>query len=310
MKTAGINLVDTTCPRVTKVQRIAKRIGFFEPIGYNSKRRFDEKNMTKIIIVEDDPMISEIYQKKFSEAGFEVLTATSGEQVLNMAKRDQADVILLDLIMPKMDGFEVVRNLRSGDYNQDLKIIIFSNLNEQEKIDKAIALGANGFVAKSNYSPSELVKEVERLMNQYSEQRKNELRAMEGEKETEQNKEKKKKILMIEDEPVFLEMFGGKLEQEGYAVTLADNGAWGLKEALRKDFDLFIVDMVMPAMSGEDMVAKLKLEEKTKDKPIVILSASVDDQDRKKVEAMGITEFIVKTQVTPSELVKKISAII
>lgn len=266
--------------------------------------------MTKIIIVEDDPMISEIYQKKFSEAGFEVLAATSGEQVLNMAKKDKPDVILLDLIMPKMDGFEVVKNLRGGDYNQDLKIIIFSNLNEQEKIDKAISLGANGFVVKSNYSPSELVREVERLMNQYSEQKKNELRAAEGEEETERDKEKEKKILMIEDEPVFLEMFGGKLEQEGYAVTLADNGAWGLKEALRKDFDLFIVDMVMPAIGGEEVVAKLKLEEKTKDKPIVILSASVDDQDRKKVEAMGITEFIVKTQVTPSELVKKISAII
>lgn len=255
-------------------------------------------------------MISEIYQKKFSEAGFEVLTATSGEQVLGMAKNDRPDVILLDLIMPKMDGFEVVSNLRGGDYDKNIKIIIFSNLSEQEKIDKAISLGANGFVTKSSYSPSELVKEVERLINQYAEQRKNESRLNKGRKEIAENDEKKKKILMIEDEPVFLEMFGDKLEQEGYAVTLADNGAWGLKEALRKDFDLFIVDMVMPAVSGEELVAKLKLEEKTKDKPIIILSASVDDQDRKRVEEMGITEFIVKTQVTPSELVKKISAII
>jgi two-component system alkaline phosphatase synthesis response regulator PhoP len=141
--------------------------------------------MTRIVIVEDDPMISEIYKKKFSEAKFEVFTATTGEEVLNLAKKEKVDVILLDLIMPKMDGFEVTKNLRSGQYDPNIKIIIFSNLNQTEDKEKAMDLGANGFIAKSNYNPSELVAEVERLSNQLEEQKKNEIKKMEIKKKKE-----------------------------------------------------------------------------------------------------------------------------
>lgn len=129
--------------------------------------------MAKIIIVEDDPMIAEIYEKKFSESGFEVLMAASGEEVLALAKKERIDIILLDLILPKMDGFEITKNLRSGKYDANIKIIIFSNLNQKEDKEKAMSLGANGLIVKSNYNPSELVAEVQRLADQVEEQKKN-----------------------------------------------------------------------------------------------------------------------------------------
>jgi two-component system alkaline phosphatase synthesis response regulator PhoP len=132
--------------------------------------------MAKIVIVEDDSMIAEIYKKKFSESGFEVLMAVSGDEVLNLAKKEKIDVILLDLIMPKMDGFEVTKNLRSGNFDPNIKIIIFSNLNQAEDKEKAMNLGANGFIVKSSYNPSELVAEVQRLSNRMDEQKKNEER--------------------------------------------------------------------------------------------------------------------------------------
>lgn len=118
-----------------------------------------------------------------------------------------------------------------------------------------------------------------------------------------------KRILMIEDGEIFIEMFGDRLKQEGYAMEFATNGAWGLKEALSKDFDLLIIDMLMPAMTGEEMIIKLKADEKTKNIPIIVLSASVDHATQKKVEAMGISAFYIKTHVTPSELAKKVGEI-
>lgn len=120
----------------------------------------------------------------------------------------------------------------------------------------------------------------------------------------------KKKILMIEDGEVFIEIFGDRLKQDGYEMEFARNGAWGLKEATEKDFDLFIMDMLVPAMNGEEMIAKLKLDEKNKNKPIVVLSASVDHETQKRVEMMGISAFYVKTHVTPSELSVKVSEIL
>ncbi len=261
--------------------------------------------MLRVLIVEDDPMISEIYKKKFSREGHEVLTAVSGEQVLNLAKREKIDIILLDLIMPKMDGFEVIKNLRSGSYDPKIKIIVFSNMSQSEDREKALELGADGFILKSQYNPSELVAEVVRLSNQYVEQEKNEKREN-GEGEKKENPNQKKRILMIEDEDIFIEMFGKKLEQEGLDVTFAKNGAWGIKEALRDEFDLFLIDMVMPAMTGEEMVSRIKLKEKTKKKPIIMLSASVEKEAEKKVRDLGVNDFFVKTQITPTELAKKV----
>ncbi len=274
-------------------------------IGFNKK-------MPKIVIVEDDPMIQEIYQKKFSEAGFEVLTAVSGQKVLELAKEQQdIDVVLLDLLMPKMNGFEVTENLRNpeGGYNPNIKIIIFSNLSQKEDRDKAMKLGADGFITKAEYTPSDLVKEVQRLMTQYKEQKKNGER-LNGETKEEEKKDGKKKILLIEDEKVFIEMFGEKLKQDGFEVTTAENGAWGVKEALKENFDLFIIDMVMPAMTGEEMISRIKMEDKTKNIPIIVLSASVEKEAQDKVTAMGINEFYIKTQVTPTELSEKITEIL
>lgn len=265
--------------------------------------------MSRVVIVEDDPMISEIYQKKFTEAGFEVSAVTSGEQILTLAKQEKVDVILLDIIMPKMDGFEVIRRIREGAYDPAIKIIVTSNLSSREDQDKALKLGANGFVAKSEYSPSEMVAQVKRLINQYSEQKKNEIK-LNGSAEKNLPKGKKKKILMIEDEEIIIEIFGEKLKQDGYEVVFARNGAWGVKEALKEKFDLHIIDMMMPAMTGEEMIGRLKMEEETKNVPTIMLSASVEDQYVKKMEELGVSAFFGKTQITPSELSNKVSELL
>ena len=121
--------------------------------------------MTKILIAEDDMMISEIYQKKFSEKGFEVFTAFSGDQVLGIVKKEKVDIILLDLLIPKMDGFQVTEKLRNGEYDPNIKIIISSNLSQKEDRDKVMALGADSFILKSQYTPSEMVEEIKKLIN-------------------------------------------------------------------------------------------------------------------------------------------------
>ena len=262
--------------------------------------------MTKILIVEDDPMISEIYQRKFTEAGFDILVADSGEKAVSLVKTEsQIDLMLLDLIMPKMDGFEVIKVVKEGGYNPGMKIFVFSNLNQKEDQERVMKLGADGFIVKADYTPSDLVKEISRRINQTMESKKNEALQSGDEGELQKKGEnEKKKILLIEDEEIFLEMFGEKLKQEGYSVTTANNGAWGLQEALKGDFNLFIIDMMMPAMTGDEIIEKLKLEEKTKNVPIIVLSASVEEQVEKKVKEMGVSEFFVKTKVIPSELAK------
>ncbi len=264
--------------------------------------------MSKILLVEDDPMISEIYQRKFEAAGFEVSVAATGKEVINKAAKENFDLILLDLVLPEIDGLQVLKELKQkGKYSPQTKVVIFSNLNEKEQQDKAFALGADGFIAKSQFSPSQLVEEIRRMIGEFAASEKNEEKRQNGENpDSQTNAGNGKKILLIEDENIFVEMFGKKLRDEGFAVTAIQNGNLGIKEALAGDYDLIIVDIVVPAMTGDEIIVALKKEEKTKNTPFIVLSASLEDEELKKVRELGVEDYFVKTRITPSDLVKKV----
>lgn len=121
--------------------------------------------MSKIIIVEDDPMISEIYQKKFSDSGFEVFLAENGKVALDIVKKEKVGIVLADLIMPNVDGYELTKKLRSENYDQNIKIVVMSNLGKEEEYKRVMELGANGFIAKSEFTPAEMVNEVKKIIS-------------------------------------------------------------------------------------------------------------------------------------------------
>lgn len=253
-------------------------------------------------------MIAEIYQKKLETAGYEVIIASTGKEVLRLAAGGKYDLVLLDMVMPEMSGMDVLRELRrSGKYDPDLKVIVFTNLSESEIKNEAMEIGADGFIGKSQYSPSDLVKEIDRNLKEFEERRKNKER-LSG--KSPQIRHKGKSILFIEDEEVFLEMFGKKLEDDGYYVEYAKNGAWGLESLMKKKFDLVITDMLMPAMGGEEIVKHLREGGENKDVPVIVISASVGDQERELVQSYGISEFLVKTHIVPSDLSRKVSELL
>ncbi len=259
--------------------------------------------MTKILLVEDDPFIAEIYTKKLGNSGFETLNVTSGRAVLKELKEQNFDLVLLDLVLPEMSGTEVLREIRHNkEYDQNLKVVVFSNLSSPEDREQVIKLGANGFISKTEFSPSEVIAEIERLLRQFNEQQKNSaVEALAPEERVNLGK----KILLIEDEPVFVDMFSKRLRSEGYEVVIESDGEAGLKTAMSGDFDLIITDVMMPHMDGREFINRLKETEAGKEIPIFLLSASVsmEDESVKTLTDAGIvTRAFLKTEITPSEL--------
>ena len=122
------------------------------------------KKMAKILIVEDDSMLIEIYQKKFSDDGYEVVTATTGAEVLKKIKNENPELVLLDLVLPEEDGFHVLEKIKKDSHTKNIKVIIFSNLSQQEDQSRAAKLGAEGFLTKSDYTPTEMVEEVQKVL--------------------------------------------------------------------------------------------------------------------------------------------------
>jgi DNA-binding response OmpR family regulator len=120
--------------------------------------------MKKICIVEDESSLLEMYKLKFETEGYQVITASDGQAGLAAIKESQPDLVLLDLVMPRMDGYQVLQALRADPKTSKLVVYIFSNLGQGSEIEKGMAEGASGYFVKSSLTPSELALEVKKIL--------------------------------------------------------------------------------------------------------------------------------------------------
>jgi len=121
--------------------------------------------MAKIMIVEDDPTLRDIYTTRFKAEGYEVAIASDGEAALTVAVKERPDLILLDIMMPKISGFDVLDILRDTEETRDTKIIIMSALSQMADVEKGKNLGANAYLVKSQVTLSEVVEKVKAILN-------------------------------------------------------------------------------------------------------------------------------------------------
>lgn len=122
----------------------------------------------KILIVEDDTPLLEILQDRFKNEGFDVLTAKDGAEGLKMALDKQPDVILLDIVMPKVGGLTMLKNLRTYPSGKNIRVIVTTNLNDSKEIHEALSLGAHDFLVKSDWSLADLVATVSKQLDEPS----------------------------------------------------------------------------------------------------------------------------------------------
>ena len=128
-----------------------------------------EENRKRILIVDDDEFLLDMYSTKFREAGFEVDFAAEGMTAKEKMKKHRYDAILLDIVMPELDGFTLLKDVRKE--NEDIKntlIVYLTNLGQREDIEKGLALGVDDYIIKAHFTPSEVVKKVEELLKKKS----------------------------------------------------------------------------------------------------------------------------------------------
>lgn len=118
----------------------------------------------KILIVEDDTFLAGIYANKFEKEGFAVSLATDGEAGLKMAQKEIPEVILLDILLPKLDGFEVLEKLKTTEVTRSIPVILLTNLGQKEDVDKGLKLGAADYLIKAHFMPSETVEKVKKVL--------------------------------------------------------------------------------------------------------------------------------------------------
>lgn len=127
-----------------------------------------EKKLVKILLVDDEELVVQMYERIFTKGnGYLLETAKDGQEGLEKIKETKPDLVLLDILMPKIHGIDVLQLMKKDDTIARIPVLILTNLDEPGRMDQALSLGAQGYLVKSNYKPDEVMAKVEDILKQF-----------------------------------------------------------------------------------------------------------------------------------------------
>lgn len=125
------------------------------------KNNMDKK---RILIIEDDPSLQKILQEFLGADGFGTIEAMDGEKGADLARSEKPDIILLDIILPKKDGYEVLKELKENQETKNIPIILLTNLGSPADVERALKLGATTYLTKADYKLEEVAKKIKEIL--------------------------------------------------------------------------------------------------------------------------------------------------
>ena len=270
-----------------------------------------DKHKTKILIIEDEESLVDLLSAKLSKEGYEVESALDGEAGFQNIKKWKPELILLDIVMPKMDGYEVLESMK--EENIKIPVIIISNSGQPVEIEKTKKLGAVDHLIKTEFSPLDVLNKVRDCIDNGGVPKENKANeeVLIG-KENEKAKKVGVKVLLVEDDSFLREICSKKLTKEGYTVHEAIDGEQAMVGVEKVKPDIILLDIILPAIDGFQILSQIK-SHSNKDIvniPVIMLSNLGQDDDIKKAMDMGANDYLVKAHFTTEEIVSKIKSIL
>ena len=121
--------------------------------------------MNTILLVEDDPFLIDIYTTKLEQDGFLVKVAKNGQEAFKLLKKKIPDLLILDVVLPQVDGWNVLSEIKENKKCKKIPVVILSNLGQRAEVEKGLKLGAEKYLIKAHYTPSEVVGEIKKILN-------------------------------------------------------------------------------------------------------------------------------------------------
>ena len=259
----------------------------------------------RILVVDDEPQNVELMEAILQDAEYEVFSAFGGEEAMALAHEKRPDLIILDLMMPGLSGFEVCARIKMDPQTGGIPVLFVTALNQMADKERALAVGGDDFVTKP-VQYAELLARVEALLkvrhlNRDLDRALAYLHELELARHTPQAERMTQRsgppigapvILVVDDEPLVRQLFCDILQEDGYVTHAAENGPQALEIAQRETVDVVLLDIMMPGMSGLEVLAKLG--ELIPNSPVVIATASPTSENAIAAIRLGAFDFIVK----------------
>jgi CheY-like chemotaxis protein len=227
-----------------------------------------------ILLVDDSRLAHQRVGVPLRESGFNVVDALDGEEALQIARREKPDLIVTDIEMPRKDGYELCREIKSDPATQHIPVIIVSALGKEINVEKGFEIGADDYLVKPVVI-EELVSKINGIFEGL------ELKGRE-------------KLLVIDDDRVVLNYMRQGLMMQGFNVLSAPDGEEGYNLALEHKPALIISDLIMPKISGKELIKYIRENEETKGIPVIVVSSRDSRAERIQLEKRGGVTFVSK----------------
>lgn len=246
-----------------------------------------------LLIVEDTRTQSMHLESILGQLGFQVKTAANGKEALDILKTKKPVIVVSDILMPEMDGFELCRWIKSDSQMKNIPVVLLTQLSEPKEIIRGLECGADDFIVKP-YSEELLIGRIKAVI---------------ALKLKNQAQTRQVNILVVEDSPTQAEQLKFLLEEHGYGVTVAGNGHEALEQARNRKPGMIISDVLMPVMDGFELAQEIKRDEKLSDIPIIIVTSMMDRKDQSKRASVVADGFFTKPY-DEKYLISKVEALL
>ncbi len=297
-------------------------------------------NARKILVVEDDGVLRDVLMEKLRTSGYVPVGAEDGEVAMVKIKEEKPDLVLLDILMPKKDGMEVLEDMNADEEMSKIPVIIISNSGQPVEIERAKKLGAKDFLVKAIFDPSEVLSKVEAILKsqalqnsvnntenslQFSkkfptfpsaggvtnENESDEIKLdIKSDNSTNENKKKKGDVLVVEDDKFLRELLVRKLFGEGFNVESAIDATGAFEILSRWNPEIILLDLILPGEDGFSILEKIKKDKKLMDTPVIILSNLGQEEDITRAMSLGAEDFMIKANFTLDEIIEKVTKIL
>jgi CheY-like chemotaxis protein len=256
--------------------------------------------MHTIVVIEDQPVLASAYRNKFQSEGFIVEVALDGEQGLDLITKTKPDLVLLDMHLPKLNGLEILKRVRSDQQFQELPIIVFSNLTKPGAVEEAWQAGATKVLSKFNTSPKRVLESVQSLLaNSPSQASRQTLTAVADPIPTlnlqpTDNQSARGNVLLVEDHSDMRTLLTFLLHQAGHQVTSVTSYRAVLEQIGEQSFDLFLLGH--SSSDGNGLSLCKQLRQSRPNTPLIVYSTAALFLEQQAGLKAGVAAYLVKPE--------------
>lgn len=253
--------------------------------------------MTKILIIEQDKFFGDLITNKLKENNFDALIVESGTIALDQMRNYNPDFVILDMELTNADPMTLLQHKREDDALSPIPTLILSKSGDFAEVKNVIDLGVKDYLVKAQLNLEELISKIK-------------IHVKTADGIVEKGILKGKVVMWVEDDQFLSDLISRKLSSQECKLVYARSGEEALKILETERPNIIILDLLLPGISGFDVLEKIKSDDKLKSIPVVILSNFSQNNEMDRGKKLGAKRFLIKASIVLDDLVREIKAVL